>query len=62
MTTAPSTIGNIDRTLAATAELQRLALHGFARGRVRLVEVRNVSERIDALLDHRLAQMALHTP
>jgi hypothetical protein len=59
MTTAPTTIGNIDRTLAATVELQRLALHGFTRGRVRLSEVRNVSERLDALLDHRLAQMAL---
>lgn len=57
MTPAPTTLGNIDGTLAAAARLLAVALD-----RMRLSEVRNVSERIDALLDHRLAQMALHTP
>lgn len=49
-----TTIGNIDRTLAATAGLLTTALE-----RINLDEATTVSECLDALLDHRLAQMAL---
>jgi len=54
MTTAPSTIGNIDRILTAAAKQLAAALR-----RIDLPEASVTSERIDNLLDHRLAQMAL---
>lgn len=53
----PTTIGNLDRTLATASALLVAALE-----RINLTEASAVSERTDALLDHRLAQMALTSP
>jgi len=54
MSSAPTTIGNIDRILTAAAKQLAAALR-----RIDLPEASVTSERIDNLLDHRLAQMAL---
>jgi len=54
---APSTIGNLDRTLATAATDLTAALK-----RGDLAEASNINALIEALLDHRLAQMALRTP
>ena len=51
---SPTTIGNLDRILTAAAKQLAAALR-----RIDLPEASVTSERIDNLLDHRLAQMAL---
>jgi len=50
----PTTISNIDRTLASTAAQLSAALH-----RISITEATRISNVLDNLLDHRLAQTAL---